>query len=158
MFVCLFVCLSVCLSVCVCVLFSLSLCDILPPPLPLLLLLTQSPPLCLPCWMPGCETRDDLSGMDVARKALILSRVAGWQREMSDLSVEVCVCVCLVRLSCVSVCKHMQYARKSAQQQLRRREAASKEHAPTHSTRVHAGTVPALAGRCECGRLPCRTG
>eukprot|EP00043_Microstomoeca_roanoka_P016100 m.163207 g.163207 ORF g.163207 m.163207 type:complete len:199 (-) comp16389_c0_seq6:2327-2923(-) len=34
------------------------------------------------------DPRDDLSGMDVARKALILSRVAGWQREMSVVSVE----------------------------------------------------------------------
>jgi homoserine dehydrogenase len=34
------------------------------------------------------DPRDDLGGMDVARKALILGRLAGWQMEMDDLRVE----------------------------------------------------------------------
>jgi homoserine dehydrogenase len=34
------------------------------------------------------DPRDDLSGTDVARKALILGRLAGWPLEMSDLQVD----------------------------------------------------------------------
>lgn len=34
------------------------------------------------------DPRDDLSGFDVARKALILARTAGWPLEQKDLSIE----------------------------------------------------------------------
>jgi len=34
------------------------------------------------------DPRDDLSGMDVARKALILARISGWRFEMSQVQVE----------------------------------------------------------------------
>jgi homoserine dehydrogenase len=34
------------------------------------------------------DPRDDLSGFDVARKALILARTAGWAMEMADVTIE----------------------------------------------------------------------
>lgn len=34
------------------------------------------------------DPRDDLGGVDVARKALILARGMGWQMEMSDVTIE----------------------------------------------------------------------
>jgi homoserine dehydrogenase len=34
------------------------------------------------------DPRDDLSGTDVARKALIMARLLGWKLEMSDVSIE----------------------------------------------------------------------
>lgn len=45
------------------------------------------------------DPRDDLSGHDVARKALILARTAGWPLEMSDLVVEPLYPATLVGLS-----------------------------------------------------------
>lgn len=45
------------------------------------------------------DPRDDLSGFDVARKALILARTAGWHLEKSHLSVEELYDAGLVRIS-----------------------------------------------------------
>jgi homoserine dehydrogenase len=45
------------------------------------------------------DPRDDLSGHDVARKALILARTAGWSLEMSDLVVEPLYPAALAELS-----------------------------------------------------------
>lgn len=36
------------------------------------------------------DPRDDLSGTDVARKALIIARTLGWDFEMSDIAIEAC--------------------------------------------------------------------
>ncbi len=53
------------------------------------------------------DPRDDLSGFDVARKALILARTAGWPHEKTQQSVEELYDEGLARLSTQDFFKHM---------------------------------------------------
>jgi homoserine dehydrogenase len=71
------------------------------------------------------DPRDDLSGQDVARKALILARTAGWPLEIQDLTVKALYDKALSTLSLVDFLEAMPTLDGSYDQQVQRARASN---------------------------------
>jgi len=83
------------------------------------------------------DPRDDLSGTDVARKALILARCLGWQLEMADVTVEPLFPAALADVSTEEFLARIHDSNE--EYSLANAEAASKNHVLRYVAKLEDG-------------------
>jgi homoserine dehydrogenase len=91
------------------------------------------------------DPRDDLGGIDVARKALVLARMLGWPLELTDVTVETLYPAALAGMSVPQFLKGIEVLDEPYAMRLRAAQAAGE---------VLRNRAEVRDGRCQVGMEP----